>query len=80
MPNTKVGKHGEIVIKKRLRDNYGIHPGQEVMQFDAGDHIAIFPVSSNPIEVLNGKYSWKKNITALKKEFEEIVIDDILNR
>lgn len=50
------------------------------MQFDAGDHIAIIPVNINPLEVLNGKYSWKKTINALKKDFEDIEVEDILDR
>lgn len=62
-----------------MRENYGILPGQEVIQFDAGNHIAIIPISCNPIEILNGKYSWEENINILKKKFEELIVEDILN-
>jgi len=31
MPNAKIGKHGEIVIKNKLRKKYNIDPGQEVI-------------------------------------------------
>ncbi len=76
MPNAKIGKHGEIVIKNKLRKKYNIDPGQEVLQFDAGDHIAIIPLSRNPFECLNGKYNWERPLKILKKNLEKLALDD----
>ncbi|MBN1802073.1 MAG: AbrB/MazE/SpoVT family DNA-binding domain-containing protein [Candidatus Lokiarchaeota archaeon] len=71
MTIVKVGKHGEIVIKKRFRKSYGISPGQEVIEFDAGDHIAIIPISPDALDSLRGKYNWEKT----SDEYKEVVIE-----
>lgn len=76
MPNAKVGKHGEIVIKNKLRKKYNINPGQEVLQYDAGDHIAIIPLNKNPFDCLNGKYSWEGSVKSLKKDLEKLHLED----
>jgi len=80
MNNIKVGTHGEIVIKKKLREKYGIKPGQEVIEFDAGDHIAIMPVSDNPIEALCGKYNWEESSRELKDKAEKLAIEEVKKR
>jgi len=80
MPNAKVGKHGEIVIKKRLRKKYGIEPGQDIIEFDAGDHIAIIPLSSDPMNSLNGKYSWEKSLQNIKGNLEELSFEEFIPR
>ena len=80
MNNVKVGTHGEIVIKKKLRKKFGIKPGQEVLEFDAGNHIAIVPISSNPIESLCGKYSWEETSRELKREAEKLALKEVKNK
>lgn len=80
MPNTIVGKHGEIVIKKRLRKKYDIEPGQYVIEFDAGDHIAIIPLSKDPLECLNGKYNWEDSLRIPKKDLEKLALKEFMPR
>lgn len=80
MNNVKVGTHGEIIIMKKLREKYGIKPGQNVIEYDAGDHIAIVPVSNNPIENLCGKYSWEESIQELKEKAEELALKEVEKR
>lgn len=80
MNNVKVGTHGEIIIKKKLRDKFGIKPGQEVLEFDAGDHIAIVPLSGNPIETLCGKYSWEETSEELKKNAYKLAEKEVKKR
>ncbi|MFO8018031.1 MAG: AbrB/MazE/SpoVT family DNA-binding domain-containing protein [Promethearchaeia archaeon] len=77
MNNVKIGSHGEIVIKKELREKYGIEPGQEVVELDAGDHIVIIPLSKDPLKKLTGKYSWEETAKELKKKAEELALDEI---
>jgi len=78
--NVRVGSHGEIVIKKELRKKYGIEPGQEVIEFDAGDHIVIIPISKNPLKTLSGKYSWEETADQLKKMAEDLVLKEVDKR
>ena len=66
MNNVKVGTHGEVVIKKKLRKKYGIEPGQEVVEFDAGDHI--------------GKYEWKDSAKEAKNKAEKLALEEIKKR
>ncbi len=77
MTIVKVGKHGEIVIKKRFRNSYGITPGQEVIEYDAGDHIAIIPISSNALESLRGKYNWEKPSEEYKDTVIELALKEV---
>ncbi|KKL66895.1 hypothetical protein LCGC14_2140430 [marine sediment metagenome] len=80
MNNVKVGTHGEIVIKKKLREKYGIEPGQEVVEFDAGDHIGIIPTKGDPVKNLSGKYEWKESAKEAKNKAEKLALDEISKR
>lgn len=80
MHNVKVGSHGEIIIKKKLREKYGIEPGHEIIELDAGDHIVIIPISSNPLEKLSGKYNWKETAEQLKEIAEELALKEVEKR
>jgi len=80
MNNVRVGSHGEIVIKKELRKKYGIEPGQEVAEIDAGDHIVIIPISKNPLKKLSGKYSWEETAEQLKKLAEDLALKEVEKR
>ena len=37
----KVGPKGQVVIPKDLRDEFGIEPGDEVVFWRDGDHVAV---------------------------------------
>ncbi len=80
MNNVKVGTHGEIVIKKKLREKFGIKPGQDVVEFDAGDHIGIIPTKGDPIKNLSGKYEWKESAKEAKNKAEELALKEISKR
>ncbi len=80
MNNVKVGTHGEIVIKKKLREKFGIKPGQDVVEFDAGDHIGIIPTKGDPVKNLSGKYEWKESAKEAKNKAEELALKEILKR
>ncbi len=80
MNNVKVGTHGEIVIKKKLREKYGIESGQEVVEFDAGDHIGIIPTKGDPVKNLSGKYEWKESAKKAKNKAEKLALDEISKR
>ena len=40
----RVGPKGQVVIPKRLRDQLGIEPGDEVSFWMHDDHVAVRPV------------------------------------
>jgi len=76
----KVGIHGEIVIKKKLREKYGIEPGQEVIEFEAGDHIGIIPTKGDPIKNLSGKYNWEETAKQAKNKAGKLALDEVKKR
>ena len=39
----RVGRKGQVVIPKDLRDDLGIEPGDEVSFWREGDHVAVRP-------------------------------------
>lgn len=80
MNNVKVGTHGEIVIKKKLREKYGIEPGHEIIVFDAGDHIGIIPTKGDPIKNLSGKYQWDESAKQAKNKAEKLALDEVKKR
>lgn len=41
----RVGAKGQVVIPKELRDEFGIEPGDEVIFWVHGDHLALRPTS-----------------------------------
>jgi len=41
----RVGRKGQVVIPKELRDEFGIEPGDEVSFWRHGDHVAVRPAS-----------------------------------
>lgn len=80
MQYIKVGTHGEIIIRKKLREKFGIKPGQEIIAFNAGDHIGIIPVSGDPLKKLSGKYKWKETSKEAKKLAEKIALEEVNKR
>lgn len=77
LKSVKVGPNGEIIIKEELRKKFGIKPGQEIIEFDAGDHIVIIPISSEPLKSLAGKYNWEETTEQLKKMAEDLALAEI---
>jgi len=50
----KVGAKGQVVVPKELRDSFGIEPGDEVVFWRCGDHVAI--KAKPPSEDLMGRF------------------------
>lgn len=44
----RVGPKGQVVIPKKLRDELGIEPGDEVSFWLDGDHVAVRPTHRRP--------------------------------
>ena len=46
----KVTRQGRTTIPKALRKEYKIKEGDTVIYIDLGDHLALLPISKNPLE------------------------------
>lgn len=62
----KVGPKGQVVIPKHLRDEFGIEPGDEVVFWRDGDHVAVQAVhGSRP---LKGRFSGRPLVDQLEHD------------
>lgn len=63
-----VGPKGQVVIPKRLREELGIEPGDEVEFWRDGDHVAVAP--SRGAQSLLGRFRGAGLTAALERERE----------
>ena len=62
----KVGPKGQVVIPKALRDEFGIEPGDEVVFWRDGDHVAVRAVhGSRP---LKGRFAGRPLVDQLEAD------------
>lgn len=62
----KVGPKGQVVIPKDLRDEFGIEPGDEVVFWRDGDHVAVRAVhESRP---LKGRFAGRSLVDQLERD------------
>jgi len=62
----KVGPKGQVVIPKDLRDEFGIEPGDEVVFWRDGDHVAVRAVhGSRP---LKGRFAGRPLVDQLEAD------------
>jgi looped-hinge helix DNA binding domain, AbrB family len=65
----KVTRQCQTTIPLEIRKKYKIDEGDSVIYVDLGDHIAIVPVSKNPIENLkNLKIDAKESVSEMRQE------------
>jgi AbrB family looped-hinge helix DNA binding protein len=61
----RVGRKGQVVIPKELRDELGIEPGDEVNFWRHGDHVAVRPAAR---AALRGRFRGHNLTTTLEAE------------
>ena len=61
---------GRLTIPKEIRESLKI--GMKVLIINAGDHLKIIPLPSNPFGVLHGAFNTKKPFKELRKQAEMI--------
>lgn len=62
----KVGPKGQVVIPKDLRDEFGIEPGDEVVFWRDGDHVAVRLLRST--QPLKGRFRGSGLVDELGRE------------
>lgn len=62
----RVGRKGQIVIPKELRDELGIQPGDEVSFWRDGDYVAVRPASQR--QPLRGRFRGSSLVSDLARE------------
>jgi len=59
---------GRLTLPKEIRASLGI--GKKILVINAGDHLKVVPLPSNPLEVLHGAFNVKKPFRVLRKQAE----------
>lgn len=59
---------GRLTLPKQFRESLNI--GKKVLIINAGDHLKIIPLPSNPLQTLHGAFNVKKQFKELRKQAE----------
>jgi len=59
---------GRITLPKDVRESLDI--GKKVLVINAGDHLKLIPLPSNPMQILHGAFNVKKPFRELRKQAE----------
>jgi AbrB family looped-hinge helix DNA binding protein len=59
---------GRVTLPKEIRESLDI--GKKILIINAGDHLKIIPLPSNPIQILHGAFNVKKPFKELRKQAE----------
>ncbi|MGB9717836.1 MAG: AbrB/MazE/SpoVT family DNA-binding domain-containing protein [Thermoproteota archaeon] len=60
---------GRLTLPKEVRESLNI--GRKVLIINAGDHLKIIPLPSDPFQVLHGAFNVKKPFKELRKQAEQ---------
>jgi AbrB family looped-hinge helix DNA binding protein len=66
----ELDKKGRLTLPKEIRNSLGIR--KKVLIINAGDHLKIIPLPSNPFQILHGAFNIKKPFKELRKQAELI--------
>ena len=59
---------GRLTLPKKIRESLGIE--EKILVINAGDHLKIIPLPSNPFQTLHGAFNVKKPFGELRKQAE----------
>jgi bifunctional DNA-binding transcriptional regulator/antitoxin component of YhaV-PrlF toxin-antitoxin module len=59
---------GRVTLPKHIRESLDI--GKKILIINAGDHLKIIPLPSNPLQILHGAFNVKKPFKELRKQAE----------
>jgi bifunctional DNA-binding transcriptional regulator/antitoxin component of YhaV-PrlF toxin-antitoxin module len=59
---------GRLTLSKKIRESLGIE--EKILVINAGDHLKIIPLPSNPFQTLHGAFNVKKPFRDLRKQAE----------
>jgi len=61
---------GRLTLPKKVRESLGIR--KKVLVINAGDHLKVIPLPSDPFSVLHGAFNVKKSFRELREQAELI--------
>jgi len=64
----EIDRKGRLTLPKKTRES--LHIGEKVLVINAGDHLKIIPLPSDPLRILHGAFNIKKPFKELRKQAE----------
>ena len=56
---------GRLTLPKKIRES--LEMGEKVLVINAGDHLKVIPLPSDPFRILHGTFNTKKTFKELRK-------------
>jgi len=64
----ELDRKGRLTLPKKIRESLDI--GKKILIINAGDHLKIIPLPSDPLRTLHGAFNTKKTFKELRKRAE----------
>ena len=64
----ELDRKGRLTLPKNIRESLDI--GRKVLLINAGDHLKIIPLPSDPLQVLHGAFNTEKSFKELRRQAE----------
>ena len=71
----KVDGKGRVALPKKVRESLNI--GDKVLVINAGDHLKVIPLPSDPFKVLHEAFNVKKPFRELRRRAEELAEKEV---
>ncbi len=78
MSIVELDSKGRLTLPKKVRSSMGI--GNKVLTINAGDHLKIIPLPSDPVRSLNGVLDIKKSFRELRGGAEALAEEEAKKR
>jgi len=66
----ELDKKGRVTLPKEIRHSLGIV--KKVLIINAGDHLKLIPLPSDPFQILHGAFNVRKTFKELRKQAERV--------
>ncbi|MEM1581092.1 MAG: AbrB/MazE/SpoVT family DNA-binding domain-containing protein [Candidatus Bathyarchaeia archaeon] len=74
----EIDDKGRLTIPKEIRESLNF--GKKVLIINAGDHLKIIPLPSDPFQILHGAFNIRKPFEELRKRAELLAEGEGVNR
>jgi AbrB family looped-hinge helix DNA binding protein len=64
----EIDRKGRLTLPKKIRESLDMR--EKVLLINAGDHLKIIPLPSDPLRILHGAFNTKKPFKKLRKQAE----------
>lgn len=75
MSIVKVDGKGRLALPKKVRESLNI--GDKVLVINAGDHLKVIPLPSDPFKVLHEAFNVRRPFRELRKRAEELAEGEV---